>query len=83
MKKIKKSWDVLSQEERRRYLEELIHFFNKEMDEEIEMIAGEELLDFFMQSVGVAMYNKGVDETKTFFSTRCQDFEIDAEILKK
>ncbi|MCF6277056.1 MAG: DUF2164 domain-containing protein [Candidatus Magasanikbacteria bacterium] len=83
MNKIKRRWDILSSEERKYFVRELITFFAEERDEEPGMIAGEEVLDFFLQNIGENIYNKGVEDSKDVLKNRFDDLEIDLELLLK
>ena len=84
MSKIKRSWDLISDEKRKEYIRELIEFFQVERDEEIGMIAAENILDHFLQNVGINLYNNGIEESITFLRERFESLELDMEsILKK
>ncbi len=81
MKKIKRSWDILPEEKRRASVKETINYFKNERNEEIGIIAAGDLLDFFMQTVGVYLYNKGVEDSRNFLKHRFEDLEIDMDAL--
>jgi uncharacterized protein (DUF2164 family) len=83
MAKVKRSWDMIPEEKRQRYVEEIIGFFQKERDEKIGMIAGEEILDFFQEKMGGEIYNKGVDDAKKLLGQRFGDLEMDLDLLCK
>lgn len=83
MAKVKRNWDLISEEQRKANIEEIINFFQNERDEEIGIIAAEDLLDFFLQTVGMEIYNKGIKDSKIFIKTRFEDLELDIESLKK
>lgn len=81
MNRIKRSWERLSQEEKKIAKEELIRFFEKERDEKIGIIAAEEILNFFLQSVGTKLYNKGVVDAKTALRNRMEELNYDLDDL--
>ena len=84
MDQIKRSWDVISKEKRTKFTEEFIQFFKEERGEEIGIIAAENLLDFFLQHLGMEIYNVGVEDAKMFFKKRFEDIEMDMDLhLKK
>lgn len=84
MAKVKRSWDLISDKERRESIRELIDFFQTERDEEIGMIAAENMLDHFLRNAGISMYNKGVEDAIKYLKERFENLELDMEsILKK
>lgn len=84
MTQVKRSWDLLTEEQRKTAIDEIISFYYSERNEEIGVIAAETLLDMFLQQVGVHLYNKGVEDTKDFIKSRFGELEVDIEVsLKK
>jgi len=81
MKEIKRKWDRITNEKRKSSIEEIITFFKQERDEKIGVIAAEEILDFFLQTVGGDVYNKGVKDSKEALEKRTEDLKIDLDIL--
>ena len=59
----------------------IIDHFELERDEKIGIIAAGELLDFFLQTAGVEIYNQGVSDSVTFLRARFQDLEMDMESI--
>ena len=57
-------WDTLTDAERQRCTNTIIGFFSKEWDQEIGIIAAEELLDNTMESAFASIYNRGVADAK-------------------
>lgn len=68
-------------EEKQKLINEIQCFFEEERDEEIGIIAGEEVLDFFIDLIGNKMYNKGLDDARLWFSKRIEDLELDYDLL--
>lgn len=83
MAKTKRSWDFLSEDQRRTFVNEIINFFGSQRDEQIGIIAAEEILDMFLQTAGSQIYNMGVNETKDFFKNRFEEINTDIEIFLK
>lgn len=83
MSKIKRSWDMLSDEQRQTYIQEIIDYFHNERNEEIGIIAAGNLLDIFLQTVGMELYNKGVKDSIDILEKRLEDIKIDIETLIK
>lgn len=77
----KRTWDIISKEKRKKLIDDTIYFFENERDEEIGMIAAEAVLDFFLQNVGMELYNKGVDDSIRYFHERFQEVELDMESI--
>ena len=81
MVKITRNWDLLSEEKRNEYIRDLIDFFDTEGYEKIGLITAENILDHFLQTVGINLYNKGVESVIEFFSDHVEDMKIDMESL--
>lgn len=84
MTQVKRSWDLLTDDQRKNAIDEIISFFFSERGEEIGVIAAGNLLDMFQQQAGVQLYNQGVDDTKDFIKKRFEELGVDIEVsLKK
>ncbi|MFW9881031.1 MAG: DUF2164 family protein [Candidatus Thorarchaeota archaeon] len=85
MANIKRKWDFISKEYRKKCIREIIDFFQTEieMDEEIGIIAAGNILNHFLQTVGLHLYNKGVEDSIVFLKERFEDLELDMEALLK
>ena len=81
MNQINRKWERLSNEEKNKAKEELILFFENERDEKIGIIAAEEILNFFLQSVGSKLYNKGVEDAKKALENRFEELKYDLNDL--
>lgn len=73
----------LQKEERNKIISEIQNFFYEERDEEIGIIAAEEVLEFFLQNIGGMVYNKALDDAKEWFSKRLDETSIDYDVLYK
>jgi len=49
MANTKRKWDLISKEQREESIKKIIDFFQTERDEEIGMIAADEILNHFLQ----------------------------------
>jgi uncharacterized protein (DUF2164 family) len=84
MTQVKRSWDVLTQEQRRIAIDEIISFFHSERNETIGILAAENLLDMLLQQIGVHVYNKGVNDTKIFVQKKLEEVGVDIDVhIKK
>ncbi|MDN5304725.1 MAG: hypothetical protein PWP46_1611 [Fusobacteriaceae bacterium] len=73
----------LTKDEKNKMINEIQFFFENERDENIGIIAAEEVLNFFLESIGKIIYNKGLDDAKIYFEKRLEDISLDYELLKK
>ena len=78
---MKRKWDKLNDEQRRVAIDECIHFFENERDETIGRIAAEQILNFFLASIGPAVYNQGVEDAKRVLASRMEDIQFDMDDL--
>ena len=56
-------------------------FFERERDEKIGLIAAEEILNFFLQSVGGKLYNMGIEDAKKALENRVDELKFDLDDL--
>ena len=73
----------LTDEEKKRLIDEIIHFFEQERDEKIGIIASENVLEFFLNTLGKTIYNKALDDTKIWFEKRMEFMESDFYTMYK
>ena len=76
-----RKWDRLSEDQRKSAIDELIYFFESERDEKIGVLAAEQLLNFFLQSAGTALYNKGIEDAKSALESRLDEVKYDLDDL--
>lgn len=73
----------LTDEEKKRMLEDIVYYFETERDEKLGIIASENILDFFMDTLGTHIYNKALDDIKLWYGRRMEDVEADYYSLYK
>jgi uncharacterized protein (DUF2164 family) len=83
MPTIKRNWDLLTKERREALIKEIITFFKTEKDQELGIIAAEDILDFFLQNLGKDIYNKAIDDSKVTLKQSLEDLEINLDLLIK
>ncbi|MCK9186136.1 DUF2164 domain-containing protein [Candidatus Gracilibacteria bacterium] len=81
MPNIKRKWDVISKERRESLIREVINYFKTEKDEEIGIIAAEDILDFFLERLHKDIYNKGIEDAKTTIKQTLENLDIDLDLL--
>ena len=69
----------LSNERRQGILREFVSFFYSEFDEEISEYRAEQVLDFFMNILGPAIYNQAIQDSRAFITEKLED--LDAEFF--
>lgn len=83
MKNNKSKFSLISDEKKRGAVEAIIAFYKRERDEEIGVIAAEEILDLVVDLVGREIFNKGVDETVRLLQDRLGSVWVDVEAIVK
>lgn len=83
MKKTIRSWDVLTEEQRKKYIKEIIAYFQDERGEEIGIIAAEQILDFFLEHIGIEIHNTALRKAQDVLKKKIEDIDIEIDILKK
>lgn len=83
MTKLKGNWDLLKQERKQSLIKELITYFKTERDMDIGILAAEEVLNFFLEAAGPAIYNKGIFDAKTIVRNSMENIEVDLDLLEK
>ncbi len=73
--------DMLPKERRQALLKEIITYFKTEREQEIGVIAAEEILDFFTEALGKDIYNKAVLDSKTTIKTCMENLDLDLDLL--
>ena len=81
MNEIKRKWDLLPKAKRKSCIDEIITFFKQKRDEQIGVIAAEDILDFFLQDIGTEIYNKGVEDSKGLLKKEFENLEVDLDLL--
>jgi len=81
MTDIKRKWDTLSKERRESLIKEIISYFKTEKDEEIGVIAAEDLLDFFLEATYKDVYNKAIQDSKNTIKQSLENIDIDLDLL--
>lgn len=85
MSEIKRDWDILSDEERKHAIDEIIGYFATERGEEMGVIAAGELLDMFLRTTGGAIYNHALDDLHPLLEKNLATtlLDIDTDLRKQ
>ena len=83
MKNDKSKLSLISDEKKREAVESIIAFYKRERDEEIGVIAAEEILELVIDLVGKDIFNKGIDETVRLLQDRLSGVWVDVEATVK
>ncbi len=71
-----------SPEKKRKYLDQIIAYFQDELDQEIGLIATEELLNFFLDKIGEDIYLKAVSDCRKIIEEKINDLDFELDIIK-
>ncbi len=83
MQKIERGQNNITKETRSRLIAEIIGYFQSERDEEIGIIAAEEVLDFFLEKIAPDIYNRGVSDAQAQFKKQLEGLDFELDLLKK
>ena len=72
-----------NKEERKKFIDEIISYHLTEREEDIDIIAAGELLEFFTANLGVTLYNKAVMDTRDLLKKELEEIDYKLELLKK
>lgn len=72
---------LINKGKRQQAVNEIVTYFKSDRGEEIGIIAAEAILDFFLETAGKTIYNKGVYDAKRLLEQHFDDFAIDLEAL--
>jgi len=81
VQKRKRKFDFASEEKKAAYLKQIIAFFLDERGEEIGFVAAEQVLDFFLQTIGDEIYKKGIKDTKKIITEAMENADIELNLL--
>ncbi|MCH2215104.1 MAG: DUF2164 domain-containing protein [Flavobacteriales bacterium] len=73
--------DKLSVEKRDSIIKDIIYFFEKEHDMKMGVLAAGEILNFFLQTAGTEVYNKGILDAKKAVESRMDELRYDLDDL--
>jgi uncharacterized protein (DUF2164 family) len=73
----------ITQEEKQQLMEEIKYYFKEERDEDLGILASENILEFFMNNLGKHIYNKALDDAKRWFDQRMENVEADYYAIYK
>ena len=71
----------LSDERKAGLLRDLTGMYSREFDEELSSFRAEQLLAFFMKSLGPSVYNQAIQDARGFMMERLED--LDATFYEK
>lgn len=80
---MKHELQIISPEKRQTLINAIITWFSTERDEEIGILAAEDLLDLFLKEAGSEIYNRAIYDVKTTILTSHEDLLLDLEAKKK
>jgi len=72
---------LLTKEQRDKCLAEIIEFFKEKREEQIGLIAAEEILDFLILIAGEHIYNKGLSDARKTIKKNQETLDVDLDLL--
>jgi len=78
---MRRKGDKLTDEQRKKALDDIIYFFESEREEQIGQIAAEQVLNFFQETIGAAIYNRGIMDAKRALESRVDELKYDLDDL--
>lgn len=83
MKNNKLSLGLLTLDQREIAIKKIVDYFASERDEEIGVIAADDLLEMFLQNVGPDLFNRGIKEAKDLVEENLQSTLFNIELLSR
>jgi len=78
---MKQNFSFLTEDQKRKAVDNIISYFLDERGEEIGIIAAENLLDFMTEKLGKPIYNKAILDTKKLVGEHLSNLQIDIDAL--
>ena len=70
---MKKDQFNLFPEQKKKMIDEIMYFFDKELDQDIGELKAYTVLDFILQEFAVDFYNKGLEDAGGFLQGKIED----------
>lgn len=77
---IKRSWDLLTEKQKNIIIDKIIGYFEKDRNEQIGVVAAEQILDFFLDTAGGAIYNNALNDIKPLMEQELANSLINVDI---
>ncbi len=68
--------------EKEKYIKDIKSFFYNELDEDIGDLKALLVLDFFIEELGLEIYNKGIDDSHSYILNKLSEME-EIKLYKK
>ena len=83
MKDIKRSFDIFTQEQKEKSINDIIAFYLDERDESIDIIGANNLLDMFLQEIAPHVYSNAVEDVRKLLVKQTEEFDFELNLLKR
>ncbi len=74
-------FEFSSEDLKRKYLNDIIAFFQDIRSERIGFLAAEEVLGFFTETLGEEIYRMAINDSKKLLKERLEDIDIELDLL--
>ena len=81
MSTIQRKHDLITKERTNALIKEIITYYKTKMDKEIGVLAAEDILDFFLESLGKDIYNKAIQDSKNTIKQSFENIDVELELL--
>ena len=78
-----RTWDILDEAERAKCLSSITAYYLDERDEQIDIIASNNLLDMFLQDIAPVIYNKAIYDASLVVRSTHEKTCFELEVIKK
>lgn len=75
--------ELLSTDQKQIAINEIIDFFSTQRDQEIGIIAAGDILDLFLQTSAISIYNKGVEDAQKIVKEKLTELDAQIELTLK
>ena len=79
---MKEQFSLLSEEQKRKVINDIIAYFQDERGEEVGVIAAENLLDALSENLCKPIYNKGIYDATKLVEEKFSDLKMELDSLK-
>ncbi len=73
----------LSDDQRKKAIDDIVNYFTAERDQQIGVIAAEEILNFFLETIGPNIYSQGITDVKKIVNAARVNENFEIEMLQK
>jgi len=77
-----RKWDIVSEEQKKQCIEELLTRIDEQDGAEFGVIAAQEIIDIVATYLGPSTYNLAIEDARKTIQNKLADIDIDLDTLK-